>query len=120
MDKSLQPILRDAPGKELKETTGTAYGNVLTPGMLLEMTTGRTIDRHREPETVIFYPLAKRLTTNVGMMILSLQANIEKKLGERRENTYLQARALRERERAPEGPRDKQAARPSSSSKGER
>lgn len=84
--------MRDAPGKELKETTGTAYGNVLTPGMLLEMTTGRTIDRHREPETVIFYPLAKRL----------------------------QARALRERERAPEGPRDKQAARPSSSSKGER
>ncbi|WZY75308.1 hypothetical protein YC2023_021692 [Brassica napus] len=66
--------------------------------MLLEMTTVRTIVRHRETVTVISYPLAKRLTTSVGMMILSLQANIGKKLGERRENMYLQPRALREGE----------------------
>ncbi|WZY99146.1 hypothetical protein YC2023_071475 [Brassica napus] len=68
--------------------------------MLLEMITVRRIDRHRATATeiVISYLLAKRPTTSVDMMILSLQADSEKKLGELRENTYLLLRAPRERE----------------------
>lgn len=98
MVTSFQAFLTDAPGKVLKETTGTAYGNAWIPVMLLEMTTVRSIDRRRETETETPSLQIKKPTTNGGTMTLIWQADAVKKLKKKKENLHLLQTVLRKRE----------------------